>query len=114
MTRDEKVAVVEAFLNAMVSGDVESLPLAESFVVQTPLLGRAKREDAMDYIKATSGATRSVNVQSHIVEGDYVATLSDNETPNGPMTIFAKFEVRDELLQSARVFYDPRVILGTA
>ena len=114
MTREDKVAVVEAFLNGMVSGDVDALPLAESFFVETPLLGRAEREAAMGYIKATSVATLSIQVESHIVERDQVATLSENETPNGPMMVFAKFVVCDGLLQSARVFYDPRVILGSS
>ena len=68
----------------------------------------------MGYIKATSVATLSIQVESHIVEGDQVATLSENETPNGPMMVFAKFVVCDGLLQSARVFYDPRVILGSS
>jgi hypothetical protein len=114
MTREEKVAVVEAFLNGMVSGDVDALPFAESFFVETPLLGRAERDAAMGYIRATSVATLSIQVESHIVEGDQVATLSENETPNGPMMVFAKFVVYDGLLQSARVFYDPRVILGSS
>jgi hypothetical protein len=112
MTREEKVAVVDAFFDAMVSGEVESLPLSETFHVETPLLGRTERDAAMGYIKATSRSTRAIQVQSYIVEGDQVAALSVNETPNGPMTVFAKFVVGDGQLQDAHVFYDPRLILG--
>ena len=47
MTREEKVAVVEAFLNGMVSGDVDALPLAGTRVGQRRrLIQQAARREA--------------------------------------------------------------------
>ena len=112
MSREEKIAVVESFLNGMVSNTVDRLPLAPEFTVETPMTPKVSGEAAMQYVKAVAAGTKAIQIVQHIVEGDYVATLSENETVNGPLSVFAKFQVESGRIKDARVFYDPRQIPG--
>ncbi len=113
MSRNEKVRLVESFLKCMAESDMHHLPLSPEFTVETPLTPKLSGQAAMDYVKATAAGTRSIEVVMHIVEGNYVATLSENETVNGPLSVFAKFTLEAGRIRDARVFYDPRQILGS-
>ena len=110
ISREEKVALVESFLNCMASGEVERLPIAPGLTVESPLTPKLSGEAAMEYVKAVAEDTKSIQVVQHIVEGDHVATLSENETINGPLSVFAKFRIESGRIKDVRVFYDPRLI----
>ncbi len=110
MSREEKVALVESFLNCMASGEVERLPIAPDLTVESPLTSKLSGEAAMEYVKAVAEGTKSIQVVQHIVEGDHVATLSENETINGPLSVFAKFRIESGRIKDVRVFYNPRRI----
>lgn len=113
MTRQQKVEIVEEFLSCMAEGDIEGLPISTTFHVETPLLPRCGGEPAKEYMRATAAATQRIRIQEHIVEDNRVATLSENLTPKGPLQVFARFVIEGERISEARVFYDPRVILGS-
>ncbi len=113
MSRDEKVAVVESFLGCIVSGKLEGLPVAPDLTVQSPLTAKLSGAAAMEYVKAVAAGTQSIEIVQHIVEGDHVATLTENQTINGPLSVFAKFEIESGRIKNARVFYDVRRITGS-
>ncbi len=48
----------------------------------------------------------------HIVEGDHGATLTENETINGPLSVFANFQIESGRIKDVRVFYDPGQLTG--
>ena len=108
MSRDEKVAVVECFLECMASSALDRLPIDPDLTVESPLIPKLSGQAAMDYVKAVAAGTTGIRVVQHIVEGDHVATLSENETVNGPLTIFAKFQLASGSIKDVRVFYDTR------
>ncbi len=112
MSRNEKVAVVESFLNCMASGELDRLPIAPELTVESPLTPKLSGEAAMEYVKAVAAGTKGIQVVQHIVEGDHVATLSENETVNGPLSVFSKFQIESGRIKDVRVFYDPRRIAG--
>ena len=64
----------------------------------------------MKYLKRVADAVRAIHVKQHIVEGDWVATLFDEETASGPVSVFAKFEVASSGIRDVIVFYDPRAL----
>jgi hypothetical protein len=66
----------------------------------------------MDYVKATSAGTTRIQVVQHIVEGDHVATMSENEMGHGRLPVFARFRIAAGLIEDVRVFYDPRLLSG--
>ena len=113
MSRDEKVAVVESFLNCMASNELDRLPIDPEFTVESPLVPKLSGRAAMDYVRATSAGTKGIQVVQHIVEGDHVATLSENDTINGPLSVFAKFQIESGRIKDVRVFYNPRRIAGS-
>jgi hypothetical protein len=112
MSRDEKIAVVESFLGCMASGELERLPITRELTVESPLTPKLSGDAAMQYVKAVAAGTKSIRIVQHIVEGDYVATVSENETINGPLSVFGKFQIESGRIKDVRVFYDPRQPAG--
>ncbi len=110
MSRDEKVAVVESFLNCMASDELDRLPIDPEFTVESPLIPKLSGQAAMDYVKAVAASTTGIRVVQHIVEDDYVATLTENETINGSLSVFAKFQIESGRIKDVRVFYNPQQI----
>ncbi len=113
MSRDEKVALVESFLSCIAASEVDQLPIGPEFTVESPLVPKLSGQAAMEYVKATAAGTKGIEVVQHIVEGNYVATLSVNETINGKLSVFAKFQIESGRIKDVRVFYDPRSIVGS-
>jgi hypothetical protein len=114
MSRSENVAVVEAFLNGIVSGDLERLPIDGDLTVQSPLTPKLSGRAALEYLKRVGAGVTAIHVRQHIVEGDWVATLFDEETVYGPIAVFSKFHVVAGRIKDAAVFYDPRRITASA
>ncbi|HVN87736.1 MAG TPA: hypothetical protein VMW17_23105 [Candidatus Binatia bacterium] len=64
---------------------------------------------AMEYVKAVAAAVRRIHIIQHIVEGDHVATLLEEETIYGVLLpILSKFQLESGRIKDVRVFYDPR------
>ncbi len=113
MSRDEKVSVVESFLDCIASGKLDRLPIAPELTVESPLTPKLSGEAAIEYVKAVAAGTKAIQIVQHIVEGDYVATLSENETINGSLSVFSKFQIESGRIKDARVFYNPRQLTGS-
>jgi hypothetical protein len=110
MARSDKVAVVESFLGCLASKDLAQLPIEPDLTVQSPLIPKVGGAPAMKYLKRVADAVRTIHVKQHIVEGDWVATLFDEETIEGPVSVFARFEVVSDRIKDVVVFYDPRAL----
>ncbi len=108
MSRNDKIAVVESFLRCLVSKDLAQLPVEPDLTVESPLIPKVGGGAAMKYVKRVADSVTAIRVQQHIVEGDWVATLFDEETANGPVAVFARFQVVSERIKDFSVFYDPR------
>jgi hypothetical protein len=114
MSRNDKVAVVETFLNCLASKDLAQLPIEPDLTVESPFISKVGGAPAMKYLKRVADSVRAIHVQQHIVEGDWVATLFHEETVNGPVAVFAKFEVVAARIRDVSVFYDPRSLVQKA
>ena len=108
MSRDEMIAVVESFLGCMASGKLDGLPVSPELTVESPLTPKLSGDAAMQYVKAVAAGTTSIRIVQHIVEGDYVATVSENQTVNGSLSVFARFQIEAGRIKDVRVYYDPR------
>jgi len=108
MSRDDKVAVVETFLSCLASKDLAQLPIEPDLTVESPLVPRVSGASAMKYLKRLADAVRAIHVKQHIVEGDWVATVFDEETAGGSVSVFAKFQVVSSGIRDVTVFYDSR------
>ena len=110
MSREELVAIVEAFLNGLANGDVEGLPLHPEVTVESPLFPRTSGAGAWNYVRVLASSVDAIEYLEHIVEGDAVASMFVEHTPRGPLTVFSRFRIEAGLITDARVFYDPRTI----
>ncbi len=111
--RDAKAAVVEAFLNGIVRKDLAGLPVDPDLTVESPLIPKLRGQAAMEYLERVSATVKAIQIKQHLVEGDWVATLFEEETIHGSLPVFAKFQVVSERIKDASAFYDPRRITGT-
>ncbi len=110
MSREEKVALVEAFLDCLTSKQLDRLPIAPDLTIESPMIPKVSGHAAMEYLKFVAGSVKSIEVKQHIVEGEHVATFLEEETINGPLEVFSKFQIESGRIKDVRVFYDPRRI----
>jgi hypothetical protein len=113
MSREENVAAVESFLNCLASKELHRMPIDPDLTVESPLIPKLSGEAAMEYVKAVAAGVNGIRIFQHIVEGNHVATFLEEETINGPLPIFAKFQIEAGRIKDVRVFYDPRRIVGS-
>lgn len=115
MSREDKIAVVEAFFDCILSRRLEDLPITDDVTFQSPLIPpRRGRDAAIKYLARVSDGLSGIHVEQHIVEGDNVATLFTEDTVHGPLPVFSKFRIQSGLIADARVFYDARIVTGEA
>lgn len=113
MSREEKVAVVEAYLSGLANKDLSKVPFGADVTFESPLSERLTgREVVVNFLTGLFPAIKGVQVKRHIVEGDFVATVFDFETTFGVIPVFDCFQVVGGQLKAIRPYYDPRPITG--
>lgn len=110
MTRVEKVTVVESYIHGLGSGDFSEVPFAADVSYESPLTPRLVGEEAISFLSSLFPIIRGAEIEVHIVEGEYVATVFRLRTPNGETTVFDKFRVVDGRLKEINPYYDPAVL----
>jgi hypothetical protein len=110
MTREEKIAVVESYIHSLGHGDFSQVPFADDVSYESPLTPKRTGQDAITFLTALFPIMRGADVQQHIVEGEYIATVFHLRTPNGVTTVFDKFLVVDGKLKEINPYYDPSVL----
>jgi limonene-1,2-epoxide hydrolase len=109
MSRSVNIAVVEAYLNALVNKDLSSVPFAPDITFEGPLMPKlAGRETIVGFLMSILPLINGIEVKQHIVDGNYVATVFDMETVNGVDHVVDLCLVVDGLLTEVRAFYYPR------
>ena len=114
MSREETVAVIESFLNCLASKELDRLPIDPELTVESPLTSKLSGQAALEYLKVVAAGVKAIQIRQHIVEGDHVATLLEEDTLHGSLQVFAKFQLESGRIKDTRVFYDPRQIAGSA
>ena len=110
MTREEKIAVVESYIHGLGKGDFSNVPFADDVSYESPLTPERTGQAAIAFLSALFPIMRGADVQQHIVEGEYVATVFQLRTPNGVTTVFDKFRVVDGQLKEINPYYGPWVL----
>ena len=108
MSREEKVAAAEAYLDCFVTKDMSRVSFAEDVTFEGPrvpkLMGRPTVSGFLAHILPM---VRGIQFKQHIVEGDYVATVFDMETVHGVDHVFDRIHIVDGEIQSIHAFYYP-------
>src|ERR1017187_3484504 len=75
MSREQKVAVVEAYLDCFATKDLSKVSFAEDVTFEGPRMPKlAGRATILGFLTQIFPVVRGIQLKQHIVEGDYVAT----------------------------------------
>lgn len=109
MSREEKIKVVETYLNGLAGKDLSRVPFADDVTFAgprvPPLAGRAT---VVRFLSMILPAIRSIHIGEHLVEGDYVATTFDMETSGGTDRVFDRIRIVNAEIKSIQSFYYPQ------
>ena len=109
MSREQKIAVVEAYLDCFVSKNVSQVPLAEDVTFEGPRMPKLTgRQTITGFLASIVPAVKRIHVKQHIVDGEYVATVFDMETVNGIDHVFDKIHIVDGEIKGVHAFYYPQ------
>jgi SnoaL-like domain len=111
MSREQKVAAVEAYLNCFATKDLSNVPLAEDATFEGPLVPKLDgRQTIKGFLASILPMIKGIQVKQHIVEGDYVATVFDMETAKGVDHVFDRIHVVDGEIKGIHSFYYPKQV----
>ncbi len=106
MSREEKVAVVDAYLDCFAPKDVSRVSFAEDVTFEGPRMPKLTgRATVLGFLAHILPMVRGIQLKQHIVEGYYVATIFDMETVNGIDHVFDRIHIVDGQIKSIHAFY---------
>jgi hypothetical protein len=106
VSREEKVAVVEAYLNCFATKDLSKVSFAEDVTFEGPRMPKlAGRATVLGFLAHILPMVRGIQLKQHIVEGDYVATVFDMETVNGVDHVFDRIHIVEGQIKEIHAFY---------
>ncbi len=106
MSREEKVSVVEAYLDCFATKDLSKVSFAEDVTFEGPRMPKLEgRATVLGFLTHILPMVRGVQLKQHIVEGAYVATVFDMETVNGVDHVFDRIHIVDGQIKSIHAFY---------
>jgi hypothetical protein len=108
LTREAKIAVVEAYLQGLAGKNISNVPFASDITFEGPRVPPLSGRDAVvGFLTMILPAIKDIQIKQHIVEGDYVATVFDMETVNGVDHVFDSIRVLEGELKEIHSFYYP-------
>ena len=109
MSRERKVAIVDAYLDCFLTKDFSKVRFADDITFEGPrkpkLVGK---QNVIGFLTTILPMIKGIRLKQHIVEGDYVATVFDMETTNGVDHVLDLIQVVDEEIKGIQVFYYPQ------
>ena len=110
MSRDEIIAIAEAYLNGLAKKDLSSVPFAADITFEGPRVPKLiGRERVVGFLTSIMPLLKRVQIQQHLVDGEFVATMFDMETVNGTDKVVDWLHVSGGQLKAIRSFYYPQV-----
>jgi limonene-1,2-epoxide hydrolase len=111
--REENIAAVEKYLNALQAKDLSNAPLADELEFEDSVAGKGRgAENLKAFLSGFLPAINAVKIIQHICENDMVVTHWEADTVFGIIPILEKFRVRDGKIIEAIRYFDPRPVLG--
>ena len=108
MSREQKVAVVEAYLDCFATKDLSRVSFAEDVTFEGPRMPKLTgHATVLGFLTQILPMVRGIQLKQHIVEGDFVATLFDMETVNGVDHVFDRIHIVGGKIKSIHAFYYP-------
>jgi hypothetical protein len=110
MSRDEMIAIAEAYLNGLAKKDLSNVPFAEDITFEGPRVPKLiGRESVVGFLTSMMPFLKRIQIRQHLVDGEFVATMFDMETVNGTDKVVDWLHVSGGQLKGIRSFYYPQV-----
>lgn len=114
MEREQKIEIVEGYINGLGNRrDFMGVAFAPDVTFENPMTEKLYGVEAVTaYLSGLFPAIKGCAIKSHIVEGEYVASLFDFETVFGVIPVFDRFrlDLEQGQIKEIRPYYDPRPI----
>ena len=112
MSREQKVAVVEAYLDCLGTKDLSKVSFAEDVTFEGPRMPKLTgRPTVFGFLTNILPMVKGIQLKQHIVEGDYVATVFDMESVNAVDHVCDRIHIVDGQIKAIQAFYYPEEIL---
>jgi hypothetical protein len=109
LSREQKVATVEAYLDCFATKDLSKVSFAEDVTFEGPRMPKLTgRQTILGFLMSILPMVKGVWLKQHIVEGDYVATVFDMETANGVDHVFDRIHILGGEIKAIHTFYYPQ------
>jgi len=109
MSREQKIAAVEAYLDCFATKDLSKVPFAEDVTFEGPRMPKLTgRQVILGFLTSILPMVKGIKLKQHIVEGDYVATVFDMETVHGVDHVFDRIHIVDGEIKGIHAFYYPQ------
>lgn len=106
MSREQKIAAVEAYLNCFATKDLSSVPFAEDVTFEGPGMTKLTGKTSMlGFLTHILPMVKGIRIKQHIIEAEYVVSIFDMETVNGVDYVCDCIHVVDERIKAIRAFY---------
>ena len=110
MSRDEIIAIAEAYLNGLAKKDLSNVPFAADITFEGPRVPKLiGRQSVVGFLTSIMPLLKRIQIKQHLVDGEFVATMFDMETVNGTNKVFDWLHVSDGQLKAIRSFYYPQL-----
>jgi hypothetical protein len=106
MSREQKVAAVEAYLDCFVTKDLSKVSFAEDVTFEGPRIPKLTGQASiLGFLAHILPLVKGIQLKQHIVEGDHVATIFEMETVNGVDHVCDWIHIVDGQIKAIRAFY---------
>lgn len=108
--------IAETYLAAYRLKDVNKALFAPDVSLQYPLTSRkiVGKQNVIEYMVSIMPGFDDVEIERHLVEGEYVATIWKAHTVWGTMPACTVFRISGGMIAEIRSFFDPRPIVQRA
>ena len=108
-----KAQIAETYLDAYRSKDPAKALLATNVSLQYPLTPKkvVGRDNVVQYMLSVMPGFDGVELERHLIDGDYVTTLWTAVTVWGRIPACSVFRVSEGSIAEVRSYFDPRPIL---
>jgi len=109
MSRDEVIALVEAYLNGLAKRDLSNVQFASDITFEGPRVPKLTgRQTVVGFLTSIMPLLKRIQIKQHLVDGEFVATMFDMETVNGTDKVVDWIYVSGGQLKAIHSFYYPQ------
>ena len=110
MSRDELIAIAEAYLNGLAKKDLSNVPFAADITFEGPRVPKLiGRQSVVGFLTSIMPLLKRIETKQYLVDGEVVAIMFDMETVDGTNKVFDWLHISGGQLKAIRSFYYPQI-----